>query len=203
MAQTPRQRRKAKSRESILDAAARLIVTKGYENVSLREIAKLSDYSPAGLYKHFDSKMAIIQAVQERENGKLLEFLATVDANISPEDHLIELCMRYIRFGLDNRVFVTLINNLSSERKSKAQPVPTGSPYLVFFQAVHSWTEAESIVNNPDYGLEEITFALWSLIHGMTTLRLNQLKDFEADFDSATRNTLKIFFNGLRQEEKS
>ncbi len=50
-----------------------------------------------------------------------------------------------------------------------------------------------------DYDLEAITYALWAQIHGMATLRLNQLKEFEADFETIHRRTLEIFLNGLRQ----
>lgn len=199
MTETPRQRRKTKSRENILDAATQLIVTKRLENVSLREIAKHADYSPAGLYKHFDSKLAIIQAVHARENQRLLEYLSTVDPELSPMDRLIELCLRYIQFSLENRAFLTLVNNLPSERKSKSQPVPPSSPYIVFYQVVQTWVKDEDINLSKDYGIEEITYALWAQIHGMTTLRLNQLKEFEADFDATNRRTLKIFLNGLRK----
>ena len=90
MIETPRQRRKAKNQASILDAATHLLVTKGFENVSLREIAKQADYSPAGLYKLFDSKAAIIKAVHARENQQLLDLLATVPNTLSPMQRLIE-----------------------------------------------------------------------------------------------------------------
>ena len=43
------------------------------------------------------------------------------------------------------------------------------------------------------------TYALWAQIHGMATLRLNQLKNFEADFDNVNRRTLEIFLNGLKK----
>jgi len=199
MTETPRQRRKAKNQASILDAATHLLVTKGFENVSLREIAKQADYSPAGLYKLFDSKMAIIQAVHARENQQLLDLLATVPNTLSPMQRLIELCLLYVQFNLENRAYLTLVNNLSSERKSKQQSVPSNSPYLVFFQAVKGWVQDEAIKLDSDYDIEEITYALWAQTHGMATLRFNQLKDFEADFESTNRRTLEIFFNGLRQ----
>ena len=201
MTETPRQRRRAKNEATILDATADLIVARGFENVSLREIAKHADYSPAGLYKYFDSKAAILVAVVDRANQQLLDLLAAVPTDQPPAQRLIELCMLYIQFNLENRVYLTLINNLTTERTTKQQPVSQGSPYLVFLQAVGVWVEAETITLTDDYHLEEITYALWAQTHGMATLLLNQLKDFEADFENANRRTLEFFLDGLRQRK--
>jgi AcrR family transcriptional regulator len=197
MTDTPRQRRRIKNTAAILDAAAELIIAKGFENVSLRDIARQADYSPSGLYKYFDSKADIIQALKTQENQKLLSLLETAPTDIPAKQRLIDLCMLYIEHCLKNRVYLTLVNSLSSERKSMDQPVTENSPYQVFLQAVQAWNQSEGIPSQQGYGLEEITYALWSQIHGMATLRLFQLRDFEADFDTVNRRTLEIFLKGL------
>lgn len=199
MIETPRERRRKRNKNAILDIAAELIQSHGIENISLREIAKHADYSPAGLYKYFDSKAAIIQAVQARENQKLIKLLQTVSSELSPTQRLIELSLLYIQNCLDNSVYLVLINSLSSERKTKEQAVPATSPYNLFLNAVDAWGQHEGINFQPDYGLEDITYTLWSLIHGMATLRVSQLKDFEADFQSVNRRSIELFLNGLRQ----
>ena len=199
MTKTPRQRRKEKNRDSILDATASLIVRYGYENVSLRDIAKQADYSPAGLYKYFESKLGIFRALQTRENLELIKQFETLPKDLAPKERLLDLCMLYIDYCLENRAYLALVNNLSSSRTSKQQPVPENSPYRVLYQCVGEWVKTENISLPNQYGLEEITYALWAQIHGMATLRLNQLKNFEADFTSANRLTLEIFLNGIIQ----
>jgi hypothetical protein len=77
--------------------------------------------------------------------------------------------------------------------------VPITSPYVLFLNAVDAWGQNEGINFQPDYGLEEITYTLWSLIHGMATLRVSQLKDFEADFKSVNRRSIELFLSGLQQ----
>jgi len=196
---TPRERRRERNKNAILDIATELIQVNGIENVSLRDIAKHADYSPAALYKYFDSKAAIVQAVQARENQKLIELLQTVSSELSPTQRLVELSLLYIQYSLDNSVYLVLINSLSSGRKTKEQPVPTTSPYVLFLNAVNAWGQHEGITFQPDYGLEEITYTLWSLIHGMATLRVSQLKDFEADFQSVNRRSIELFLSGLQQ----
>jgi len=199
MNQTPRQRRKAKNQAGILEIATHLIVTKGFDNVSLRDIAKLSDYSPAGLYKLFDSKAAIIKAVHARHNELLLGRLATIQSDLPRNQRLIELCMEYIRFSLENPAFLILLNNLSSERSSAQQPVSSSLPYGVFHDAVKDWVMNENIKLNKKFNIEEITYALWAQIHGMATLRFSQLKDFKADFESVNRLSIEIYLYGLQQ----
>ena len=199
MNSNPRQRRKEKNQANILDIAAQLLTTKGIDSVSLRDIAKHADYSPAGLYKLFDSKAAIIKAVQLRHNEMLLERLAALPTDISLRQQLVELCMEYIRFSSENPAFIILINNLSSERSSSQQSIPSNSPYKVFYQVVKDWIKSENITLSKKYNIEEITYALWAQVHGMATLRYSQLKDFEADFDSANRLSIEIYLQGLQQ----
>ncbi|HSG42892.1 MAG TPA: TetR/AcrR family transcriptional regulator [Anaerolineales bacterium] len=201
MNQNPRQRRKAKNQANILDVATQLLITKGFDNVSLRDIAKHADYSPAGLYKLFDSKAAIIKAVLVRHNEMLMERLESVQSDIPHTQRLIKLCMEYIQFSLENPAFLILLNNLPSGRSSKQEGIPAGSPYRVFYQAVKDWIKSESIKVSNKYNVEEITYALWAQIHGMATLRSSQLKDFEADFENANQLTFEIFLYGIKNWE--
>ena len=198
MTKSPRQRRKEKNRETILDAALELISIKGFENFSLREVAKEADYSPAALYKYFDSKQALAEAVQARENLRLIHQLNTVTPELSQTQRLLEMCMIYIQFNLENHAYLSLVNNMTSPRKTKAQSVSPDSPYAVFLQVVSEWANTENIPLSDDYGIEEITYALWAQAHGMATLQLNQLKDFEAEFTHTDRRTLEAFLNGLK-----
>ena len=198
MKKSPRQRRKQKNKESILDAATRELYEKGLGNISVREIAKKADYSPAALYKYFDSKEALIQAVKARENLKLIEKLNEVDLGLPPSQRLVELCIRYIKYNIKNPVFVTLVNNLVSERRSIQEPIPQSSPYTIFLEAVKEWANFEKVQLDNSYGTEEITYSLWAMIHGMATLRLNQLKNLEADFEQTNRRSIELFLKGIK-----
>ena len=197
MKKTPRQRRKEKNKESILDIATQLLNQKGIENISIREIAKEADYSPAALYKYFESKEAIFQAVVARENLKLIEKLTEIDLALPPHQRLVELCMQYIDYSLENPQYIALINSLTSERRSQKDPVPQQSPYMVFLEAVKPWIKSDEVRITDEYGYEEITYALWALNHGAATLRFRQLRDFEADFDQANRRSIELFLKGI------
>ncbi|MGC0420814.1 TetR/AcrR family transcriptional regulator [Embleya sp. AB8] len=72
--QTPgrRERKKAATRQAIADAALRLFLERGYDDVGIREIAEAADVSTATLFKHFPSKEALVFDLDaDRETGLL------------------------------------------------------------------------------------------------------------------------------------
>ncbi|WP_077801372.1 TetR/AcrR family transcriptional regulator [Streptomyces sp. JHA26] len=77
-----RERKKAATRRAIADAALRLFLERGYDAVSVREIADAADVSTTTLFKHFPVKEALVldddveqqarlvAAVRERPRGR-------------------------------------------------------------------------------------------------------------------------------------
>ncbi|MCT7660704.1 TetR/AcrR family transcriptional regulator [Mycobacterium deserti] len=64
---TPELRRRHARIESILDAAAELFASAGYEHTSLSDVADRVDLSPKALYHYYSSKRALLEAVLIRE----------------------------------------------------------------------------------------------------------------------------------------
>jgi AcrR family transcriptional regulator len=58
-------------REEILDAAQRLIYTKGYEKLTIRDILEALQISNGAFYHYFDSKPALLEAIIERGQDDL------------------------------------------------------------------------------------------------------------------------------------
>ncbi|MET8228220.1 TetR/AcrR family transcriptional regulator [Streptomyces sp. NPDC005301] len=55
-----RERKKAATRKALADAALNLFLTRGYDAVTLHEIAEAADVSTTTLLKHFPSKEALV-----------------------------------------------------------------------------------------------------------------------------------------------
>jgi AcrR family transcriptional regulator len=60
-------------RDAFLDVAQRLIVTKGYEQMSIQDVLDELEASRGALYHYFDSKQALLDGVVERFADEALE----------------------------------------------------------------------------------------------------------------------------------
>ncbi len=58
---TPAERRRLKVRDAIIEAAEDLFTKEGEQGISMRRLAEAIDYSPAAIYKYFDSKGAFFR----------------------------------------------------------------------------------------------------------------------------------------------
>ncbi|MEV5704271.1 helix-turn-helix domain-containing protein [Actinoallomurus sp. NPDC052274] len=67
-----RERKKAATRQAIADAALRLFLERGYERVSIRDIADAADVSPATVFKHFTGKEALVFDQAEARESELI-----------------------------------------------------------------------------------------------------------------------------------
>lgn len=65
-------------RESILSAAQGLFASKGLHGVSVDEIARAVNVSPAILYRHFDSKQTLYAAVLEKFSCRRQSYVDTI-----------------------------------------------------------------------------------------------------------------------------
>jgi len=86
-------------RESILSAAQGLFASKGFHGVSVDEIARAVDVSPAILYRHFDSKQALYNSVLEKFSHQRQSYVDTiVNHGTRFEDALAGMTQVYIAY---------------------------------------------------------------------------------------------------------
>ncbi|MEU3626023.1 TetR family transcriptional regulator [Amycolatopsis coloradensis] len=63
-----RERKKAATRQALADAALKLFLERGFDQVSIRDIAEAADVSTTTLFKHFPGKEALVfDEAQDRE----------------------------------------------------------------------------------------------------------------------------------------
>ena len=71
----PRQERSQTRFEQVLEAAVRLFAARGYESVSMREIARESKMPIASVYQYFPTKLAIVREMWTRYTATISETL--------------------------------------------------------------------------------------------------------------------------------
>lgn len=109
-----RERKKAATRKNISDVATRMFLERGFDAVSVREVAEAADVSPTTVFAHFPQKEALVfdeddeqrdrlvTAVRTRPNGMtihraLYEFYAE-EIRISAAEHGDDVAQRFMRF---------------------------------------------------------------------------------------------------------
>ncbi len=176
------------TREDLLAAARTLLVAKGVDNVSLRQIAKEAGYSPSSLYNYFDSKDAILAELAAAANLRLAEVLNAAGS-------LAELGREYVRFALENREdFELLFRMTPSKRRSLSQQSAPDSAYSVVLSAVRDAQKAGGFANAD---ADHVAYGIWSLAHGQATLQTTMLDGFDADFETIDTTIFEAFLRGL------
>ena len=90
-------------RQTILEAATRLFSDKGFHGVSIDVISREVNVSPAILYRHFDSKQEIYDAVVESLSTQRESYIDTViNHGTSFEDILQGMTRTFIQSIADN-----------------------------------------------------------------------------------------------------
>lgn len=90
MARTVNEQEYAKKRREILDAAQRLVYTKGYERMTIQDILDILEISSGAFYHYFDSKPALLNAIVERIQEETEKPLLPIvrDPNLSAMEKL-------------------------------------------------------------------------------------------------------------------
>jgi AcrR family transcriptional regulator len=101
---TPHERRaaqKAALRREIIDVAAELFGTEGYENVSMRKIAQRIGYTPMAIYLYFKDKNDLLDCICEEAFAQLYRSLDRIKAaGLTPLEGLKGAIKSFIDFAV-------------------------------------------------------------------------------------------------------
>ena len=117
------QSRAERTKRNIIAAAAELFAERGFEAVTMREIAARAGGSHTAIYLYFTDKETLLQHISMPPLQELREELAGILANdAAPEAQLNGMCMTWIRFCLSHRNLYDVIFNVGAERVDEKDP---------------------------------------------------------------------------------
>lgn len=110
MVEDRRQRKKAKTKEAIFNAALELFLEKGYDKTSVEEITEKADVAKGTFFNHFPSKSAILFYLGEKRNVLLDKALKDQLKDIqSAKEKLYEYFRILARFNEEEKEITRLI----------------------------------------------------------------------------------------------
>ncbi|MFZ4816624.1 MAG: TetR/AcrR family transcriptional regulator, partial [Phototrophicaceae bacterium] len=200
MSESPRERRQEKTRQAILDAALDIISEKGALNLSLREIARRIDYSPAGLYEYFAGKDEIIQAVCDNALAQLRDYLLAVDLALPLPDYLIEIGLAYVQYAKDHpqQFLFFFVQGVDLLEEDTAHPytLDEDETIQIVDSAVQRGIESGQIRADDRTSLE-IGYGLWAIAHGAAMLQIRYIVGEPLNFPRADRILLETYVRAL------
>ncbi len=192
--------KQTQTRASILKAARQLVLAKGVENLSLREIARTVGFSPSSLYEYFDGKEEIIIALKLQTSAMLYQAMKKASKSLKPLPALGAMCAAYVDFAKTNSEdFVLLFSRSRSTRRTLKEPAIPSSGYALVLESVVLGISNGQINNTKKRSAEDMAYGLWALVHGMATLQTTHLKGFQANFENADKEAINAFLTGLKQ----
>lgn len=193
--------RESDTREKLLDSAERLFAEKGFESVSIRDIASDADANVAAVNYHFQGKNNLYAAVLERRlSPKRDKFLATIKQVTAAGDgvpDLEELIGSFIRIHLEDALFLPggeaalpLIARELHESRIGGAPVCS-----VFIAPVHAALGEAMALARPGLDEDTVRWVIGSLIGQIVhfVMRWKRMRSTAAAGDEGAASHRRMF----------
>jgi AcrR family transcriptional regulator len=169
-----KEKQKLEIRKMILDASIKLFVEEGFDNVTIRKIADLIEYSPTTVYLYFKDKNEIFFHLHEMGFEKMLELNKNLESIANPLIRLYKMGENYIHFGMTNQEFYDI---MFIQRAPMECLKEMGNC---------NWTAGDSAIGTLKLLLEEcmdkgfirkapvevVAMTIWGVVHGMVSLAI-------------------------------
>ena len=172
-----RERERVETRDKILDAARELFITKGYDGVSMRQVADRIEYSATAIYEYFDDKEALFHELCQEDFARLAAVFQSRSMAADPIQRLKQIGQTYIDFGLNypnhyKLMFMTPLPNPElDERDREIKGNPEVDAYAFLKHTVEQAIGAGAF--RPEFqDAELVSQTLWASVHGVISLEI-------------------------------
>ena len=175
-----KEKQKQEIRRAILDASMKLFMEQGFENVSIRKIADLIEYSPTTVYLYFKDKNEILFDLHELGFQKMAEYTTELWTIKNPLVRLAKMGEHYLQFGLENPAFYELMFILKApmealEKLSDNCEWRSGDQALGKLKETVQECMEKNLIEKGD--VTAVSMAIWSMVHGMVSLAIRDRFD--------------------------
>jgi AcrR family transcriptional regulator len=175
-----KERDRQEMRESILQSAHQLFVDKGFDDVSIRNIAEAIEYSPATIYLYFKDKNEIFYALHGEAFKKFNEFMMDLATVKDPFKRLIKMGEKYMEFTFKFPKYydIMFIMQAPMDCDKNCDDWKEGESAHCQLENLVKECQQQGYFKNKEY--KTLSFLIWSTMHGMCSLALrDRLKIYE------------------------
>jgi AcrR family transcriptional regulator len=159
-------------REALADAAMALVRSRGHGSVTLRELARALEVSPAAIYRHFPDRDAVLREVGRRSRAELAGRMIAASDRVQGADQRSDAVDRFLAVGRAYLAFAHDEPHLLAAAFLPVMPLHDGAeerdPWSVLTQALDDLSSTGAMPSERRSGAEVMA---WSAVHGFATLR--------------------------------
>jgi len=155
------------TRETLLDAALRLLEERGPGALRIRDLAAAAEQSTMGVYTHFGSKQGLLEQLYLHGFRRLEERLNRVPSDGQGRQALLEFALAYRQFALDNEALYGLMFERAAPDfvPSDASRVAGLTTFEMLAARVADW--------RPDFtDPAAAAHLVWATMHGLVSIEL-------------------------------
>jgi AcrR family transcriptional regulator len=191
---SPKSRRFEKSRQGIISAAREIIRTEGVDSLSMRLLAEKVDYSPSALYKYFNNKEEIIEALrQEGWNQMEAIFRSRIKPDDSSPQRLIEAGLAYLELADRHPELYQLMFNSDVNPIPNMKSVEEDPNFSIIPDIIRKGVENGEFKLRAGMTVLEFGYLAWFAMHGICMLKVTMCRDCLDEFDPQAREIIKKF----------
>jgi AcrR family transcriptional regulator len=198
-----KQQEKSEMKGLILKTAMNLFLDKGFENITIRNIAEKIEYSPATIYLYFKNKDEILYTLRREGFEKLYEHQKTSLKLNDPLKRLIKHGEAYIQFALENPEYYDLMFMMRGP-VNKIQEIKDCDIGLESYELLKTNVkECQEAGLFPGANIDIAAFSLWSYVHGIASLiiRGRGIMFPEEQINQMIKGALNFMLEGMQDKK--
>lgn len=193
-----RQRQKEEVRASILNAAWSLVVSEGWQALSIRKVADAIEYSVPVIYDHFENKEAILLEFTRRGFRLLNEAICAASTSCdTPEQQIEAIAKAYWDFAFTNKEYYQLMYGLGMPGCETVRQISELKDFSnSLMQPIKDLIEKS---NNQQVDVFLKLHSFWSMLHGLISINMMGREQTRDELNMMVLNDfIKGFISGIK-----
>lgn len=160
------------ARERILAEAGDLFLAHGADGVTMRGLAARIGVTPMALYRYFDNREALLQAIVEQGHATFLGYLNRSLGEPTPMERLFESGRQYLAFAVDHpQLYSVLFMEHVPDAVASTEPGSwlDAATFRFLVDRIRECVDAGTLATDDP---EELALTVWAHVHGLTSLFL-------------------------------
>jgi AcrR family transcriptional regulator len=174
-----------RNRQAILDAAREIIAELGIDGLSMRALAERADYSPSTLYRYFEDKDDILDALAKQAADAVQATPSKrTTASDDPLDSLLQSGLRLYDFACEHPMQYQLMTSATRSSPKSLDAFLKDQNFDGLVVLIEQGQAAGSLRLPDGFDAKLMAILLWFAIHGASMLRTGLMKDFGEECDA-------------------